>query len=510
MKELLSWRYWLSNRWIGYEVHGKARWMNWWERRRFFKRRNDGLVFGYGRRISRAESFKNLALIAPTGSGKTTRFVIPNLLALEGSAVVTDPSGEIYRATAGHLARRGFRVEVIQPADVGHSLRFNPLAYLSGHQELGELARTLAEYGNRGEGESGGEAFWAHGAADILSIGLHALQNVADPRYRNLGNLRWMLNHFGHSGEGIREFLGRHLDARMRAEFLGFVHQDPKVIASVLSTARAGLLLWNDPEICRLTASDNVGVRELRKRKTVVYLIVPESRIPYFSLVVNLFYRACFRECLEHWDEHEYRGGRLLPVYFFLDEFGNLGKIPHFETMITTLRKRACCISLILQQPSQLQALYGQKKAESILGGGCASKLYLAGLDPQTALDVERQLGTETVAELAYGESTHRLGKPLLRAEEIRRMPGKRGILISGRERPAYLKLPACYEVRPWARAMQTPPPPFPGEKDAEVDVGAAVRKTHPHTANNTEHEREWLLPFRTEGSASEAAPVAV
>ena len=91
-------------------------------------------------------------------------------------------------------------------------LRFNPLAYLSGHQELGELARTLAEYGNRGEGESGGEAFWTHGAADILSIGLHALQNVADPRYRNLGNLRWMLNHFGHSGEGIREFLGRHLD----------------------------------------------------------------------------------------------------------------------------------------------------------------------------------------------------------------------------------------------------------------------------------------------------------
>jgi type IV secretion system protein VirD4 len=195
----------------------------------------------------------------------------------------------------------------------------------------------------------------------------------------------------------------------------------------------------------------------------VVYLIVPESRIPYFSLILNLFYRACFRECLEHWDESAYRAGQLLPVYFFLDEFGNLGRIPHFETMATTLRKRACCISLILQQPAQLQAVYGQKRAESILGGGCASKLYLAGLDPQTALEVERQLGTETVAELAWGENTRRLGKPLLRAEEIRRMPSSRGILISGRERPVYVKLPACYEVPAWLRAMEIPPPPFPG-----------------------------------------------
>jgi type IV secretion system protein VirD4 len=466
MKELRSLRYWLFKEWKGREVHGKARWMNWWERRGFFGKRHDGLVFGPGRRISRTESFKNLALIAPTGSGKTTRFVIPNLLSLEGSAVVTDPSGEIYRATAGHLAGRGFHIEVLQPAEVGRSLRFNPLAYLQGHQALGELARTLAQYGNQGEGDGGGEAFWTHGAADILSIGLHALQNVADPRYRTLGNLRWLLNHFGHAGEGITGFLGRHLDARMRAEFLGFVHQDPKVIASVLSTARAGLLLWNDPEICRLTAADSVGVRELRQRKTVVYLIVPESRIPYFSLILNLFYRACFRECLEHWDEAAYRAGRLLPVYFFLDEFGNLGKIPHFETMITTLRKRACCISLILQQPAQLQAIYGPKRAESILGGGCASKLYLAGLDPQTALEVERQLGTETVAELAWGENTRRLGKPLLRAEEVRRMPARRGILISGRERPVYVKLPACYEVPAWRQAMETPPPPLPGSDD--------------------------------------------
>ena len=130
--------------------------------------------------------------------------------------------------------------------------------------------------------------------------------------------------------------------------------------------------------------------------------------------------------------------------------------------MITTLRKRACSISVILQQPAQLQAIYGQKTAESILGGGCANKLFLSGLDGQTAFEVERQLGSETVSELGYGERSRRLGKPLLRADEIRRMPCHRGILISGRQRPAYVKLPACYRVAKWRTAMQGAPPPFP------------------------------------------------
>ena len=84
------------------QVHGRARWMNAREEHGFLGGNHGGLVLGPGRRLSADESFKNLVLMAPSGGGKTTRYVIPNLLELQGSAVVTDPSGEIYR---GHKAQ---------------------------------------------------------------------------------------------------------------------------------------------------------------------------------------------------------------------------------------------------------------------------------------------------------------------------------------------------------------------------------------------------------------------
>lgn len=450
-------------------AYGKARFMNRKELASFLSPRHEGLVFVPGQRLSLRDSTRNLAVVAPSGAGKTRRYVIPNLLQLTGSAVVTDPSGEIYRHTSGYLAQQGYRIQVLQPGDVGRSLRFNPLAYFREPQEVRRLASVLAE-------TSGGkDPFWTIGATNILTLVLRALLATGNPKYENLANARWLLNHIAADRAAATRFMAAHLDDVGFVDFKAFLAQDEKVIASVLSAARAALDLWSDEDIAWLTAENTVDIAALRSQRTVIYLIVPEHKIRYFSLILNLFYTATFEYCLTHWDETDERANAgLLPVYFFLDEFGNLGRIDNFPSTITTLRKRNCSLSVIVQASAQLEALYGRYGAETILSGGCNSRLFFGGLDQATCEQLERGLGQNTVYDTYYAGVSERarvMGRPLMRADEIRMLGDAEAILISKNQRPVRLTMPAFHEVDELLSRSRVRPAPLPSQHGG-TDVG--------------------------------------
>lgn len=433
-------------------LHGTARWMGWWERRRFLSPRHTGLLLGPRHRLSQEDSFKNLVLVASTGSGKTSRFVVPNLLRLHGSVVVTDPSGELFRLTSGHLAARGYHIQVLAPADPGHSLRFNPLLRFRSQQELRRLATILGQ----NVGSAHADPFWQTSAVNLLYLGLSALSRVEDPRVRHLGSLRSLLNQLSGSSSldphGVHGFFCRYLEERAFSEYLAFLAGDSKVIASVLSTARACLDLWADPDVVRLSAADSVDLPSLRTRPTAIYLVIPEHQVAYFAPLLNLFYSTTFEFCLTHSEG--------LPVSFLLDEFGNL-HIPHFGAIATTLRKRHCSLAMVCQSSSQLAAVYGPHEAKTILFGGAASHLYFGGLDHETCRTLEQVLGQHTAFDTPFGEEQEHarsIGKPLLSADQIRLLGQETAILISGRERPARLHMPPYFAFRS-LRALTSKPP---------------------------------------------------
>ena len=96
-------------------------------RRTLLSHKHDGLLLdGDKSRLDADDSFRNLAMIASTGAGKTASFIVPNLLTLDNCSILaTDPSGSLYDRTAADLTRRGYTVLRLEPKDLaGH--RENP------------------------------------------------------------------------------------------------------------------------------------------------------------------------------------------------------------------------------------------------------------------------------------------------------------------------------------------------------------------------------------------------
>jgi type IV secretion system protein VirD4 len=100
-------------------------------------------------------------------------------------------------------------------------------------------------------------------------------------------------------------------------------------------------------EIRELVAYDKMELDTLGDRKNALFVIISDTD-DSFSFVAALLYSQMFNLLCDKAD-NEY-GGRL-PVYVrcLLDEFANIGRIPRFEKLIATIRRREISACVILQ-----------------------------------------------------------------------------------------------------------------------------------------------------------------
>lgn len=427
---LLNFLFWKKKN----SIYGSAEWMSKWEIiKEFNPKKNKGLWIG-SYRMSQEDSFKNLALIAPTGSGKSTRFVIKNLLLTpkKSSVVVTDPSGELFQKTFKYMKKRGFNILVLNPSDIENSSKFNPCERFKTPGDIKRLAETL------GFQNTIKKDYWITNAIAIIYLALLTLyfkDQIENTKDFTISNTRILINSYGVDGGKFKELAQRYLPDRYYREFETYLCMDDKNIQSILSSARVSLDLWTDEDVCELTDTNSIDIEDLRDKNTVIYLICDESKIQYYSIFFNLFYSACFDYLISNYNEES------RPVFFLLDEFANIGRILDFEVIVTTLRKRKCSLSLILQDLSQLNVVYGEDKAKTIINGGVASRLFFGGCGLETTEYVERMLGasTETEKVAQGGEKDDRFlisSKALLTRDQIRMLPKTKALFFSGNLKP--------------------------------------------------------------------------
>ena len=161
--------------------HGSAHWATGEELTAMRPRRGYAdLVLGrVGRQLvalPERDQYEHLLLVAPTGAGKTSGVILPNLLAEPGtrSLVITDPKRELLRKSTPALLRRypRERVWTLDFLDPTLSRGYNPLAYVHDAATADLFAQTWVR--NTGESK---DAFWSNAARTL--IGAAALHLVA-------------------------------------------------------------------------------------------------------------------------------------------------------------------------------------------------------------------------------------------------------------------------------------------------------------------------------------------
>lgn len=435
------------------------------ERRDLLSSRHTGLVLDGGEaRLSDDDSFRNLAVIATTGAGKTSSFILPNLLSLEGRSIVaTDPSGALYERTSGDLARRGYQVVRLAPTDLASSIAYNPLARARTFPEMQEIAHILIRTPNQGAKV---DPFWVSGAEEIVSILIKCLKNHIDAdRYANLANLQYLLNSFG-DGEALIPFVAANApDDQSYYAYKGFITQNEKTMQGIVSQAKSALSMLSDPDIARLTATNSFDFSRLREEKTALFLVFPQNRVSYYSLLANLFYTQLFHFCL---DDRNY-DRKHLPIYFLLDEFGHL-TIPDFPAVITTTRARRISLSIVLQSVSQLEERYGRQGANTILSGGVASRMFFSGMDIETAQTLAQTIG-DTHRERFDALGNVRLEREaLMTPAALRAMPDNQVLYLFANKRPTILNVRPYYEQRTLLRRTETRPFEARGQVVSQVE----------------------------------------
>ena len=122
-----------------------------------------------------------------------------------------------------------------------------------------------------------------------------------------------------------------------------------------------------------------------------------------------------------------------MPVYFILDEFANIGKIPDFDKKISTSRSRKISFSVILQNIDQLEAVY-EKSYETIMGN-CDTHVFLGSNSFKTVEYFSKALGEKTIgrdsvsvnkdkknSKTGKSISDQVMARALMTPDELRRM----------------------------------------------------------------------------------------
>ena len=466
--------------------------------------RRKGKILGlFGRLILRVDDDRHHLIIGPTRSGKGACYVVPNALSHEGSMIVTDLKGEIFRSTAGYRKSKGSQVFLFAPGSE-RSHRYNPLDFIRPDRgdrttDIQNVAAILVPEVTESE-----NSIWQATAQQVIAGAISYInESVHYKGRRTLGEVTSFFN----SGANLQALMTLikerepYLSRFTVESFNAYTALSERAAASALLDIQKALRPFRNERVVAATSVTDMDLRALKRRPITIYLAPNVTDITLLRPLLALFVQQTLDVLmLEHPE-------RSVPVYFLLDEFRQLKKMSEITTKLPYVAGYNVKMAFVIQDLKNLDEIYGETSRHSLMGN-CGYQLVFGANDQVTAEAVSKGLGKRTIRYKTESRTIELMGlhrrtkveqlreRDLMMPQEVRQMPGNKMVIMAEGQGPIFADKLRFFRTAPF-REMERfsqahvpdvpateflPPRPVPATTDAYVGehIDAAKPKELP------------------------------
>lgn len=439
------------------EEHGSAR---WGDARQICKKYSQK---PYSQNILLTQNFRisldthkhrrclNILVVGGSGAGKSRGFALPNIMQCCCSMIITDPKAELLRKTGGLLEKKGYEVRVFDLINPDTSFCYNPFEYVHDDKDVLRLISNLIQ-NTTPKGSQSSDPFWEKSETALLQALMMYLLHEAPPEEQNFAMIMEMLGSAqvkeeDEDYESPLDILFDRLEMRdpdsiAVKQYHIYKQAAGKTAKSILISVGVRLAAFNLPQIAKLTNTDELDLSSMGERKVALFCCIPDADTS-LNYLVGMIYSQLF-QTLYYMADRVHGGALPVPVNCIMDEFPNVSLPNEFEKILATCRSRSIYCSIIIQNMSQLKALF--KDSWESLVGNCDEFLYLGGNEKETHKYVSELLGKETIDTNTYGQTKgksgsystnfQQSGRELLQPDEVRMLDNQNALLFIRGERP--------------------------------------------------------------------------
>jgi len=357
----------------------------------------------------------SMCVFAPPSAGKTSAIVIPNLLTLPQSSIVTDIKAELYKKTSQYRKEKlGNEIYVFSPYGTDNNYNFNPFAkelindliFDDKMVLVKEIANVIfeKEQGDPHWSESAKMIFIMFAIYDIEKKGetnLYELQRypkksaeeLLTPEYQELKQM------IEEEQEIVIDDLKMFFKQVTNDEDINLITSDyarslertnSKEFKSIVSTYSRKMDIFTDNRIKEIVSSNSFPLNDLKKKNITIYTVMKEKDIPALTPLIKVWKKYIIQNLMEEENTNENER-----VIFYEDEFIRLGKIESLVEAPALARGYNLKFIYIAQNPSQVTRVYSPEHLKELMGS-VAYNIFFAMSDVEEAERTAKAIGNLT------------------------------------------------------------------------------------------------------------------